>query len=129
MIARERRVAGLSAVPVPPGAAGASRAGLHRSGSAPRFLVRHAVRALGTGNPGVGAPRTANRAVGVLAGRLPGLLGLQTVPHHGWDVTSLYSQRRIPASAPTTSPPQDERFVQASLLLVLRLQLHAELHQ
>ena len=52
---RERRVAGLPAVPVAPGAAVASRAGIHRSGPARRFLVRHAVRVLGTGNPGVGA--------------------------------------------------------------------------
>ena len=79
---RERRVAGLPAVPVAPGAAGSSRAGIHRSALASRFRSRQCCSASGTGCRAVGAPRNPDRAMGVLARRLSDRQRLQALPDH-----------------------------------------------
>ena len=84
---RERRPAWVPALPVAPSATLASRVGVHRSGSAPCRLVCRFVRAHRSGIRAVGCRRPHDRSVGVLAGRLPDLLGLQAIPNHGRHVT------------------------------------------
>ena len=86
---RKRRVAGLSAVRVAPGAPVATRAGIHRSGAARGYVVRHSVRVLWSCKPRRGGRGAANRRKGVFARRLPDGVGLQTLPDHGRYVTRL----------------------------------------
>ena len=62
---------------------GPSRDRVHRSDSAPRCLVRRPLRADRIGVRTGRHRRPHDRGVGVLAGRLPDLLGLQAVPYHG----------------------------------------------
>ncbi len=82
---RERRVAGLPVVPVAPGAAVLPVLGFI---GAALLLASWFATLFGLLGPGTVSRLAALAAlpiaaVGVLAGRLPGRLGLQAVPHHG----------------------------------------------
>ena len=65
---RERLAARLPALPVAPGAAGPSRAGIHRCGAARRFHYGYGVRCQRVRLRGLGAPLTPDRNLGVSLG-------------------------------------------------------------
>ena len=81
---RERRAAGIPALPIPPRAADPPRAGIHRSAAACHLIHRHTVRFLDPGVPGVRPADHPGRRLGVLARRLPDRQRLQAlIDHHG----------------------------------------------
>ena len=73
---------GLVALSVPPGTPNSSCGGIHRSGPAARLRHRGVVRPVGPDICSVRTPCHPDRALGVLAGRLPDREGFQALPNH-----------------------------------------------